>query len=166
MNLLNNAEQRCLRPFSNRASSGEFAVVRHLYLVMGLSMMGLAGVTLFFYVKTLRASETSVDITFRWVPVGVVLVVFLMGITWVRSAFSLYRLGDFENALEPVHWADSESNPVSESAVLERVEKEKPARDPYQCTACGARIQDASEVSPSGDTRCAYCNVWFNVHRQ
>jgi DNA-directed RNA polymerase subunit RPC12/RpoP len=73
-----------------------------------------------------------------------------------------------EQALEPVSWpdsdADSEAN--AQTAASERVNNEKPAREAYQCTACGARIQDASEVSPKGDTRCAYCNVWFNIHRQ
>jgi DNA-directed RNA polymerase subunit RPC12/RpoP len=168
MNLLKAPLRRTLRLFSKRGFSRGFAVVRHLYLVMGLSMIGLAAVTVFFYVKTLRASGASVDLTFRAVPIGVALVVFLLGIAFVRSALSLFRLKGWEQALEPVSWpdsdADSEAN--AQTAASERVNNEKPAREAYQCTACGARIQDASEVSPRGDTRCAYCNVWFNIHRQ
>ena len=168
MNLLKAPLRRTLRLFSKRGFSRGFAVVRHLYLVMGLSMIGLAAVTVFFYVKTLRASGASVDLTFRAVPIVVALVVFLLGIAFVRSALSLFRLKGWEQALEPVSWpdsdADSEAN--AQTAASERVNNEKPAREVYQFTACGARIQDASEVSPRGDTRCAYCNVWFNIHRQ
>jgi hypothetical protein len=164
MNLLKTPVHHSLRRLSKSRSSRGFAVIRHLYLVMGLSMIGLASVTVFFYVKTLRASGASVDLTFRTVPIGVALVVFLLGVAFVRSALSLFQLDGSEKALEPVNCPDSDS--ISQPAGLERVGKEKVTRDPYQCTACGARIQDASEVSPSGDARCAYCNVWFNVHRQ
>ena len=168
MNLLKTPLHRTLRLFSKRGSSRGFAFVRLLYLVMGLSMIGLAAVTVFFYVKTLRASGASVDLTFRAVPIVVALVVFLLGIAFVRSALSLFRLEGWEQALEPVSWPDSDSDSEAnaQTAASERVDNEKPAREAYQCTACGARIQDASEVSPRGDTRCAYCNVWFNIHRQ
>ena len=168
MNLLKTPLHRTLRLFSKRGSSRGFAVVRHLYLVMGLSMIGLAAVTIFFYVKTLRASGASVDLTFRAVPIVVALVVFLLGIAFVRSALSLFRLEGWEQALEPVSWpdSDSDSGANAQTAASERVNNEKPAREAYQCMACGARIQDASEVSPKGDTRCAYCNVWFNIHQQ
>jgi DNA-directed RNA polymerase subunit RPC12/RpoP len=168
MNLLKAPLRRTLRLFSKRSFSRGFAVVRHLYLVMGLSMIGLAAVTIFFYVKTLRASGASVDLTFRAVPIVVALVVFLLGIAFVRSALSLFRLKGWEQALESVNWPDSDSDSEAnaQTAASERVNNEKPAREAYQCTACGARIQDASEVSLRGDTRCAYCNVWFNIHRQ
>jgi len=168
MNLLKNPLGYSLRAFSKRGFSRGFAVVRHLYLVMGLFMMGLAAVTIFFYLKTLRASGASVDLTFRAVPIGVALVVFLLGIAFVRSALSLFRLEGWEQALEPVSWPDSDSDSEAnaQTDASERVNNEKTAREVYQCTACGARIQDASEVSPRGDTRCAYCNVWFNIHRQ
>jgi hypothetical protein len=79
MNLLKTPLHRTLRLFSKRGSSRGFAVVRHLYLVMGLSMIGLAAVTIFFYVKTLLASGASVDLTFRAVPIVVALVVFSVG---------------------------------------------------------------------------------------
>ena len=168
MNLLKTPVRHTLRLFSKRGSSRGFAFVRLLYLVMGLSMIGLAAVTVFFYVKTLRASGASVDLTFRAVPIVVALVVFLLGIAFVRSALSLFRLEGWEQALEPVSWPDSDSDSEAnaQTAASERVDNEKPAREAYQCTACGARIQDASEVSTKGDTRCAYCNVWFNIHRQ
>ena len=164
MNLLKNPMRYALGPLWKRGSSEGFALIRYLYLVMGLSMVGLASVTVFFYVKTIRASGASVDMTFRTVTIGVALVVFLLGVAFVRSALSLSRLDGWEKALEPVNWPDSDS--ISGAAGSQRVEKEKAIRDAYQCTACGARIQDASAVSPGGDVRCAYCNVWFNVHRQ
>ena len=33
------------------------------------------------------------------------------------------------------------------------------------CDNCGARCTNASDISPSGDLKCAYCNTWFNVLR-
>jgi len=165
MNLITPPKCHARRPFSKRGASRGFAVVRHLYLVIGLSMIGLAAVTLFFYVKTLRASATSLDLTFRTVPIGVASVVFLSGVVFVRSALSLFRAEGGEQPLEPVNWPDPDSDSGSECAGSQRIGRERPARDPYQCPACGARIQDASDVSPGGDVRCAYCNVWFNVHR-
>ena len=34
-----------------------------------------------------------------------------------------------------------------------------------RCDNCGAKCTNASEISPSGDLKCAYCNTWFNVLR-
>ena len=34
----------------------------------------------------------------------------------------------------------------------------------YECTRCGAPLQDRADVSPSGDVKCQYCDAWFNVH--
>ncbi len=33
------------------------------------------------------------------------------------------------------------------------------------CDHCGAKCIDSSDISPSGDLRCSYCNQWFNVLR-
>ncbi len=34
-----------------------------------------------------------------------------------------------------------------------------------KCDNCGAKCTDASDISPSGDLKCAYCSTWFNVLR-
>lgn len=34
----------------------------------------------------------------------------------------------------------------------------------YGCPHCGAALAEKAEVSPMGDTRCAFCGQWFNVH--
>ena len=34
-----------------------------------------------------------------------------------------------------------------------------------RCDGCGAKCTNASDISPSGDLKCAYCNTWFNVLR-
>ena len=34
----------------------------------------------------------------------------------------------------------------------------------YSCRNCGAGIGVDSEISPSGDVKCEYCNSWFNVN--
>jgi len=34
-----------------------------------------------------------------------------------------------------------------------------------KCDNCGAKCTNASDISPSGDLKCKYCNTWFNVLR-
>ncbi|MCF7974246.1 MAG: hypothetical protein K9N55_10555 [Phycisphaerae bacterium] len=34
----------------------------------------------------------------------------------------------------------------------------------YKCTNCGAGIGVDSDISPSGDIKCQFCNSWFNVN--
>ena len=36
----------------------------------------------------------------------------------------------------------------------------------YACPHCGGTLGDKAEVSPMGDTKCAFCGRWFNVHRR
>ena len=33
------------------------------------------------------------------------------------------------------------------------------------CDSCGAKCTNASDISPSCDLKCAYCDTWFNVLR-
>ncbi len=34
----------------------------------------------------------------------------------------------------------------------------------YSCPHCAAALAAKAEVSPMGDTKCAFCGQWFNVH--
>lgn len=34
----------------------------------------------------------------------------------------------------------------------------------YICPSCNAPLGDKSDVSPSGDAKCAHCGRWFNIH--
>jgi DNA-directed RNA polymerase subunit RPC12/RpoP len=34
----------------------------------------------------------------------------------------------------------------------------------YKCSNCGASIGINSDISPSGDVKCQFCNSWFNVN--
>ena len=36
--------------------------------------------------------------------------------------------------------------------------------DDYSCSKCGASLESGTEISPSGDFKCQYCNSWSNVH--
>ena len=38
------------------------------------------------------------------------------------------------------------------------------AKTNYSCEHCGASIGTDSEISPSGDVKCQYCDSWFNVN--
>jgi hypothetical protein len=35
----------------------------------------------------------------------------------------------------------------------------------YRCPRCGAPLGTDTDVSPSGDVKCRFCDSWFNVHR-
>ena len=35
----------------------------------------------------------------------------------------------------------------------------------YSCDNCGASLDSETEISPSGDFKCRYCNSWSNVNR-
>jgi hypothetical protein len=36
----------------------------------------------------------------------------------------------------------------------------------YACPHCGGTLGEKADVSPMGDTKCAFCGRWFNVHRR
>ena len=46
-------------------------------------------------------------------------------------------------------------------------ERDKPATasSDYACSGCGASLSSNTEISPSGDFKCSYCNSWSNVNR-
>lgn len=35
----------------------------------------------------------------------------------------------------------------------------------FSCDKCGAALGSDTEISPSGDFKCEYCDSWNNVHR-
>ncbi len=40
-----------------------------------------------------------------------------------------------------------------------------PQSSDFSCSGCGASLSSNTEISPSGDFKCPYCNSWSNVHR-
>jgi DNA-directed RNA polymerase subunit RPC12/RpoP len=38
-------------------------------------------------------------------------------------------------------------------------------RAAYVCPRCGAPLTEKADVSPHGDTKCAHCGGWFNIHK-
>lgn len=55
-----------------------------------------------------------------------------------------------------------------EPSLFEQIDRaEKPNRHyiKTKCDNCGANCTNASDISPSGDLKCAYCDSWFNVLR-
>ena len=39
------------------------------------------------------------------------------------------------------------------------------ANGSYRCPNCAATLGSGTDVSPSGDVKCAFCGRWFNIHR-
>jgi hypothetical protein len=54
------------------------------------------------------------------------------------------------------------SFPVARQARAVPVAEE--AEPDYECPNCGASVGEDSEISPSGDIKCAFCKSWFNVY--
>lgn len=56
--------------------------------------------------------------------------------------------------------------------VMQQAQREQQGSDPtgtatagnYQCPSCAAPLADEADVSPLGDTKCAHCDRWFNIH--
>lgn len=43
--------------------------------------------------------------------------------------------------------------------------KAAPQQKSYDCPHCKGHIEDVKDISPSGDTRCSFCDKWFNVYQ-
>ena len=55
-----------------------------------------------------------------------------------------------------------------EPSLFQKIDKAEKPNKYYiktRCDNCGAKCTNASDISPSGDLRCEYCNTWFNVLR-
>lgn len=96
-------------------------------------------------------------------------IVILAALQMVRVSRAISRLRDQGPLSGPVRWSASFGEDPSHALDPKPVEAAGPAagdprRDPYQCPACGARIQTGDEVSPKGDVKCPYCAGWFNIH--
>lgn len=55
-----------------------------------------------------------------------------------------------------------------EPAAFQRIDQAEKPNKHYvktRCDSCGAKCTNASDISPSGDLKCAYCDTWFNVLR-
>ncbi len=56
-----------------------------------------------------------------------------------------------------------------EPSLMQKIDQaEKPNRHyvKTRCDNCGAKCTSASDISPSGDLKCEYCDTWFNVLRE
>jgi len=53
---------------------------------------------------------------------------------------------------------------VSKHNVAKRSHINTSNRSEYKCNNCGASIGVDSDISPSGDVKCQFCNSWFNVN--
>jgi len=48
---------------------------------------------------------------------------------------------------------------------IDKAEKPNKSYVKTHCDNCGAKCTNASDISPSGDLKCQYCDTWFNVLR-
>ena len=68
---------------------------------------------------------------------------------------------------EPIAAPDPVDDEVDWSVVEHTEEpksKDAAQRDGYTCPSCGSALSRKASVSPKGDTKCEYCDRWFNIH--
>ncbi|MFT7620024.1 MAG: DNA-directed RNA polymerase subunit RPC12/RpoP [Planctomycetota bacterium] len=54
---------------------------------------------------------------------------------------------------------------VLDRAKKAEAEESAPKKVGYNCSNCGAGLPPGADVSPSGDVKCTYCNMWFSIHQ-
>ena len=96
------------------------------------------------------------------------LMVSLAALKMIRVVGAISRLKNPGPLSGAVRWPGSDDTEPLDAVDPKPSETPGPVRDPrtdpYQCPACGARIQEGDEVSPKGDVKCPYCTGWFNIH--
>ncbi len=100
---------------------------------------------------------TVIVIMFTIVPLFILGVIVIMVIS-VVSAFKKQR-GMVDDFAERGFKARPSQRMAAQSTPAEN----KPQSFDLQCDHCGAKLTDASEISPHGDVKCEYCEKWFNV---
>ena len=98
----------------------------------------------------------------------VALMVSLAALQMIRVVGAISRLRNPGPLSGAVRWPGSDETVPLDADARKPSETFGPVRDPrtdpYQCPACGARIQEGDEVSPKGDVKCPYCTGWFNIY--
>lgn len=46
-----------------------------------------------------------------------------------------------------------------------RLGRRRAGEQGYTCPHCQGGLESKTEVSPSGDVKCAFCERWFNIHQ-
>ena len=88
---------------------------------------------------------------------------------FILGMFVLVIIGIFSNAKKQRRVTDEFAQRGFKARPSQRLSTqganaEKPAQSfDLQCDHCGAKLSDASEISPHGDVKCEYCKKWFNV---
>lgn len=150
------------------SACGGFARGPALFLAAGAGGLVLSGLMfLGFLGPAVSASGGGGSASWK-ILLLISLMVILAALQMVRVARAISRLRDRGPLSGPVRWPDSgedqPSNEVASTSASPAEAVRQPRTDPYQCPACGARIQAGDGVSPKGDVKCPYCAGWFNIH--
>lgn len=85
----------------------------------------------------------------------------LFVVVFVFAAINIFktsrRIGSFQDRI-----FDQIEKEIDRTEQQEISDHNRPRN--YNCDQCGAALGDNSEVSPSGDFKCTYCNKWSNIH--
>ncbi len=139
-------QQRPLRP---ALSAGRFigAVFGLVFFGIGLTVIGV----MWF------ASDD-----FGSPPVFVKLIASFIALAFVAMGGTLAASSIFGGAMLARH--GEAIGPATR--VAESHQPSTPSSTPagYACPHCGAALAEKAEVSPMGDSKCAFCGQWFNVH--
>ena len=90
------------------------------------------------------------------VPLFGLFVVFMVFRTFTRHRSFMNQIQD--------HVMDQVANDQRPPARAETPSASPTADRNYSCDKCGAAIDSDTEISPSGDFKCQYCDSWSNVN--
>ena len=146
---------------------GGFARGPALFLAAGIFGLAISGLVFLGFFGP--AASTSGGGLASWkILLLVALMVSLAALQMIRVVGAVSRLRTPGPLSGAVRWPGSDETEPLDAVAQKPSETPGPVRDPktdpYQCPACGARIQEGDEVSPKGDVRCPYCTGWFNIH--
>ncbi|MCH2044866.1 MAG: hypothetical protein MK212_12175 [Saprospiraceae bacterium] len=75
-----------------------------------------------------------------------------------------FKVSKFSNKIFSI--AEKELDKRLEQAQNPTQHKNPPMVKSYDCPHCKGHIDKLNDISPSGDTKCTFCNKWFNVYQQ
>ncbi len=110
-------------------------------------------------------------LTFLWWPSSSIHappLVFKMFGSFMSIPFILIGGGILFGNLSPKNRLKSlaaELKELQEELEIDSEDSPRPTASGYQCSSCGATLDQTADVSPHGDVKCEHCGKWFNIHQ-